>query len=110
MIGHYLLTLRPEQEARVLTIPFGGIDDPAPDCLVTAAESEISYVAALDHCGWAAQYDYAACQPAADGYWYSPGHRYEDLCKRFGTTRINRAIRSRILTNQLWRVLSQVAV
>jgi hypothetical protein len=33
----------------------------------------------------------------------SPAYRYEMLCLRFGSERVNRAIRNRILSNQFWR-------
>ena len=35
-----------------------------------------------------------------------PGFRYEELCERFGATRINAAIRNRILANRAHRILT----
>ena len=36
---------------------------------------------------------------------HSPAHQYELLCVRFGSERVNRAIRLRILSNQMWRAM-----
>ena len=105
MIGHYLLTLTPKQEDRVLTMPMGRapsfIADNGCRCLVGTVQD-------FDH-------DRARQEVLRlwDGYRQRPpgsrriyvGAWYDRLCARFGDQRINAAIRQRILTNRLWRTL-----
>lgn len=90
MIGHYLLTLTPEQESRVLTVSFGA---PAQKCL---------------------------CMVAGGGWWGAtrtefirnrnvPGDVYEQLIARFSIRRVNAAIRNRILSNRARRELAPVS-
>jgi len=100
MIGHYLLSLDVESEDAVLTGRFvGGHRRHGPDidgnlCLVeTAVGGSVT-----------------ATRPAA-GYilWRLeencvPFH-YDGLCERFGTARVNAAIRNRILSNRARRAL-----
>lgn len=103
MIGHYLLSLTPEQETRVLTQPFERVmftkrDDQkfAPAgcrCLVLTATDGADFLG--DH-----------GRPLK----YAPGFRYEDLAARFGEARVNAAIRNRILANQARRMLAGVTV
>ena len=109
MIGHYLLTLTPEQENRVLTMRMGptaqyvvynGLDDtPSCGCLK----------------GVVHDYDRGSAARDMVGRWYHSfglsdfvGIRYDDLCARFGVTRVNQAIRNRILSNRARRVLADV--
>ena len=131
MIGHYLLTLTPEQEERVLT----GVMLPFPDsdtsCLVQTAmgggveaaraakltsrdgssitqfihgrRSERSKPVYFHHTQ--NTYDrYRDSQPT------SVGTAYDNACWRFGTDRINAAIRYRILANIARRELAKQAV
>lgn len=101
MIGHYLLTLTPEQEDRVLTQPFepvlGPTINPEARCLLACATDGR---------------DFEGGQSGEPIYYTKahgiglPGFRYEYLCQRFSTTRVNVAIRNRILTNQARRILA----
>lgn len=104
MIGHYLLTLTPEQEERVLTRRM------APG----------SYTAAMEYLGPCLIGTACDAPKVFDGSraWYMAAprawrdntptveDRYDVLCWRFGTAKINRLIRDRILANQLRRSLA----
>lgn len=104
MIGHFLLQLTPEQEDRVLT-----------GKMVAAGSLEPGGCVMQVACG---QHDYA--QPGALAglwEWEGPsrhlrhvGYRYDFLCARFGTPRVNAAIRTRILSSRAQRVLSAPAL
>lgn len=106
MIGHYLLTLTPEQESRVLTRALEpqcedvrrGLGLPLRQllkgrrygcgCLIMVANQDTRW------------------DPEDE---YSPdivdvGMRYEDLCERFGPQVINAAIRDRVLSNRARRM------
>jgi hypothetical protein len=98
VIGHYLLTLTPEQEERVLTGVMGPIMGPAAlfgnRCLVVVAHDLPYYEPDLaPTCRWGSQF---------------VGLKYDDLCERFTTERVNAAIRNRILSNQARRALSVI--
>lgn len=107
MIGHWLLTLTPEREERLLTQIFAPMwHEPNSSCV---------------RCMVLVAMDWAIGNPAtgideADvrdrqsppGYNHSPGWRYEHLCERFGASRVNAAIRNRILSNRARRVLATV--
>jgi hypothetical protein len=98
MVGHYLLSLTPQQKDRLLTQPFepilphirriGG----SRQCMVFAATGRISW---SNHNSEYARND--------------AGYQYEYLCRRFGTVRINAAIRNRILANRACRVLHDIS-
>jgi len=100
MIGHYLLTLTPEKEARVLTQPFqrllqsrGAAPELPRDCrclVLTATDGAAMFGSCWGLENWQA----------------SPGYRYEDLAQRFGEARVNAAIRNRILAHQARRALT----
>jgi hypothetical protein len=101
MIGHYLLTLTPEQEGRVLTSKMAGYglnqyDWQREKCLVQAVHPHLSAVRAM-------------LGTSRNGF--VVGHRtcvakcYDWLCERFGNERVNRAIRNRVLSNQARRAL-----
>jgi hypothetical protein len=109
MIGHYLLTLCPEAEDAILTgrLEPGsyGIEDVR--CLV----------------GWACDVteDRSPFGSALGGYrpWHADTswrsgeaveNRFDNLCIRFGTERIGRVIRERILANRARRELQQPVV
>lgn len=121
MIGHYLLTLCPEAEDAILTgrLEPGsyGIEDVR--CLVgwacDATEKNTPNGDLLD--GDAGRPEHAHTQwrwREPDPYF--PGNmrtrfgasieeRFDDLCERFGTERIGRLIRDRILANRARRTL-----
>lgn len=97
MIGHFLLTLEPEQEERLLTGKMAGLLVLNPTdfakfggCLLQvvdgATEGPRKEIEDYDEVG-----GHVGCQ-------------YDDLCHRFGTDRIHVAIRNRILTNQARRL------
>jgi hypothetical protein len=98
MIGHYLLTLDVEQENRVLTNAMRPgayfADEYSGPCLVGVV------------CGgmhthlnaWMPQLSGDILPPTVE-------NKYDDLCRRFTTERINAAIRNRILANQARRTL-----
>ena len=109
MIGHYLLALTPDAEDDVLTgkLRPGSYGTETQRCLV----------------GWAADY----YLETDEGNGIHRGRRqfentqwgptsgnvevqFDELCSRFGTERIGKAIRNRILTNQARRALTQEAV
>ena len=103
MIGHYLLTLTPEQEDRVLTEAMSGRANGAYDsksrCLVEVAHG----------------FGFANWRFNPPNYMYHPKNRrvrcvsvgitYDLLCYRYGNERINAAIRNRILSNRVRREL-----
>jgi hypothetical protein len=98
MIGHYLLTLCPEAEHDVLTGKMrpGDYGCDTARCLVGWTADTTNETEGLGsrpqhaHTGWK---------------YYSVEDRYDTLCERFGTERINAAIRNRILSNQARRTL-----
>src|SRR6266576_7233850 len=104
MIGHYLLTLTAEQEDRVLTVAFGPVYGDAfleanyDGCLMCAVNNFRQWgpgcVLDLDETGQVAR-----------NRSREPGYVYEDLCERFGGSRVNAAIRNRILSNRARRTL-----
>lgn len=103
MIGHYLLTLTPEQEDRVLTTTF--------EPVWTDVRQELglpSHAPGIDpRCGCLTMTVEGTLRPNWDTYGQRghPGFVYEDTCLRFGFERINAAIRNRILSNRANRVL-----
>lgn len=120
MIGHYLLTLDTEAEDRVLTermdpgsYYFPNLDGGVQRCLVGVAAG----FTRVDNCTVPAE---AALAPRfvldMDPYWDkgfildSVEDRYDSLCERFTTERINRAIRARIWTNRGLRLAMQAPV
>jgi hypothetical protein len=110
MIGHYLLTLTPEQEDRVLTTPFGHhlgdehFGGGAAACLVMTVHRATGWVGAIEAMSVCAMEHATDC----DGtplHWHSPAIRYDALGLRFGEDRVNAAIRNRILSNKARREL-----
>ena len=101
MIGHYLMTLTPEQEDRLLTQMFGPIaKKQCGRCMVLVAmDLEFGHYAT-----GLTEYE-SRYSPSETIRAKSPGWRYEFLCERFGERRVNAAIRSRILANRASRVL-----
>jgi len=105
MIGHFLLTFTPDVEHDVLTRKMqpGAYEHPdGSACLVGVA---------------------AGIDPESDLYGHrrryflsgdwndtSIEYRYDCLCARFGTERVNRAIRNRVLANIARRTLIREAV
>src|SRR5882672_7532324 len=102
MVGHYLLTLTEEQEDRVLTQNFAPVATAAQicwGCLCMTASGDKN-----DKTGVHNPEELTRGNPFGR-VWRSPGWVYEYACMRFGVPRVNAAIRNRILTNRLWRML-----
>jgi hypothetical protein len=97
MIGHYLLTLTPEQEDRLLTLPLGRYDMGAGTrCIleITGGAEE----AGSDR--WLPKFHPRFIEWDA----WAVYERYDALSARFGD-RLIRAIRNRILSNRARRIL-----
>ena len=99
MIGKYLGGLSTKEEDRVLTLSFRPICGPGAltrtdrhCCLVMTA-------AGTKHWNPGDRWPRAAKRA---------GWKYEELCERFGTRRINAAVRNRILANRARRTLTAV--
>lgn len=126
MIGHYLLTLTPEQEDRVLTQQMLCYPDSESKCLVQTALGGGDSVRVAQATGWDGLCElvpihqnpprhYVAppffCRGLAEYLTYkgsrplSPALAYDQACWRFGHERVNAAIRNRILSNRARRVL-----
>ena len=103
MIGHYLLSLTPEQEERILTTmlaaaPCGAVNPNGTRCLLgvcydLGGPDELS-------AEW-----HALTRSRSDRRLLHIGVMFDNLCWRFGEPRINAAIRNRILANQARRAL-----
>jgi hypothetical protein len=127
MIGHYLLTLTPEQEDRILTRPMEGYRDGDPGenlCLLEIIGGGYDRFYQEDHPGIIEWRDFLCerVQEEIVAKWsawkgWEPGIRekpspfppavygqYDYLYKRFGE-RANAAIRNRILANRARREL-----
>jgi hypothetical protein len=111
MIGHYLLTLTPEQEGRALTTPMQGSprESSAQRCLVMVTDGlpyDGSLMASL---AWGVWFRVHSWERTAENPERMPcggvPARYDALCGRFGDERVNAAIRNRILSNQARRAL-----
>lgn len=112
MIGHYLLSLTPEQEDRVLTKHFEPMLEfyrdglatrefiGGPSCLVGTATNGTDVIG-VQQGEWG--HTAASHRPI-------PGVRYEWLVGRFGLARVNAAIRNRILANRARRTLQHQTV
>jgi hypothetical protein len=99
MIGHFLITLTPEEEDRVLTTE-----------MRPGAYNKGQY---LGPClvGTSLGID-AHWSHRTLNWWERPGNcsvenRYDAACKRFGRVVVNRVIRNRILANQVRRALQR---
>jgi len=97
MIGHFLSTLTPELEERVLTEelvpwPEGAIFS-MNRCLVVVASDGGLFLR-----GWPPE--------AMDGAVHGVARRFDALSRRFGALRVGAAIRTRILANQARRTLT----
>lgn len=102
MIGHYLLSLTEEQEDRLLTLRFG--PDSAHLMSRTTAMSMYNNANCLIGVAEQRGLNWAfACSPRMAGV----AARFDCLCAKFGTERIVGAIRNRILSNRVRRLLSQ---
>ena len=98
MVNHFLLTLTEEQEDRVLTgrlSPGEWSRQDGSRCLMGAVNPTTNHLFTCG--GWRG--DYQLCIPV----------RYDNLCRRFGSPRVNNAIRARILANRLRRALRGTA-
>lgn len=104
VIGHYLLTLTPAQEDRVLTQRMGRARGYVGDdcrCLVgTVLDLTEDTTGPESRHAWTEYY--------AGRHEYV-GNRYDRLVRRFGE-RVNAAIRNRILSNRARRTLQGVGV
>ena len=101
MVGHFLLTLTPGQEDRVLTRvmkPWANswIHDTGP-CLLQVIRRE----GGPGFVSWERPFCIAG---------NAVGPRYDMLCCRFGTPRINNTIRNRILSNRARRALQHAPI
>ncbi len=105
MIGHFLATLTPEQEDRILTGTMKGYSlpptvgemlDPAHFCLVQRADGQRLRAKVVR---WP-RFLVWGCDSAM--------MRYDDLYAKYGD-RINVMIRNRILRNRLWRTLKNTS-
>lgn len=96
MVGHYLLTLTPEQEDRVLTsrLVGGAFFARGGRCLIATVRDF--------------RYNADVRQGAIPLRESIPGIRFDMACRRFGEPRVNAAIRNRILANRARRVLTAV--
>ncbi len=106
MIGHFLLTLIAEQEDRVLTESFEPyVPEPyVPDLTTRRCVIDV----ALDRSANTTEAVYFPFRPGAP--WAQcglawVGRSYDRLCMRFGSPRVNAAIRNRILSNRARRIL-----
>jgi hypothetical protein len=105
MIGHYLLTLNEKQEDRVLTrkMRARGSSLQSIACLVITAQFRTDELAGCEARGKGL----LSRWPPQGGAVFPPVARHYDVaCDRFGTERVNSAIRNRILSNRARRVLS----
>ena len=101
MIGHYLLTLDVEQEDRVLTgkmTPF--IDSSFYE---TGEQCLVMLVWGVNHACDLPPNEVHRAGRREDAEWVT--NRYDDLGRRFGSERINAAIRNRVLSNRANRAL-----
>lgn len=109
MIGHFLLSLTPEQEDRVLTNMFSPIAHlPIGHCARCLVLTALGREKGASATGLTRAEDFD--NRRGDACDYSPGWRYEYACDRFGAPRVNAAIRNRILSNRARRALSGVGV
>jgi len=99
MIGHYLLSLTPVQEGRVLTRRFGPLMSSIADCDQCLVMAALGVDLFTNECARTEEL-HQLCQ--------LPAYRYEALCRRFTSERINAAIRNRILANQARRALRSI--
>jgi hypothetical protein len=100
MINHFLLTLTPDEEDRVLTTPMAGYRSMSEaGCLLDAlAGTARHYLRVRQHrTVWF--WPVGVRDPCS-----SVGERYDDLHRRYGA-RVNNAIRNRILANRARRNL-----
>ena len=99
IIGDFLDSLNDEQGNRLLTGPFAPLYSAArvrsglPPYRTAPCQCMVMAVRGLDT--WELGSPFKI-----------PGFRYEELCTRFGATRINAAIRNRILSNRARHILS----
>lgn len=126
MIGHYLMTLTPAQEDRLLTevlAPGGLVNVGGSRCLIGVAEdwryqegltppkslyeaivSMAIHIESHDKRTRLVSWGERLVHGVNEGT--SVPERFDKMCYRFGVPRITRAIRNRILTNQAWRALA----
>jgi hypothetical protein len=121
VIGHYLLTLTPEQEDRVLTQTLGAgrtYRDPVTGarCILGAvhygngsAGGVEGYVRAWCDCrAWGLRQSPLEANPEPNLFsWPNVPMAYDRLVERFGAARIANAIRNRILSNRARRALTE---
>jgi hypothetical protein len=108
MIGHYLLVLDKAAEDRVLTKKMGpgwyAVYGHEERCLIgTTCDAGPSGIRRVVHLH--RLYPGRRCPDGTRRG--SVEERYDDLCKRFGTERVNAAIRDRVLQNQARRALKR---
>lgn len=122
MIGHYLLTLTPEQEDRLLTetlAPGGLVNTGGRRCLLGVVEDwrlvegfttpGSAYEMIMNLAMHVKRHDERKrlIEWSNDSEVISVPERFDALCYRFHTPRITRAVRNRILSNQARRTLTR---
>jgi hypothetical protein len=107
VIGHYLLSLTPEQEDRVLTTVLRPRHWDAP-CLLGAIWP-VPRRDCLEGRRFAGMPSGGLHVWESDVERCSVPYQFDELCERFGLPRVTAAIRARILRNRLWRALAPVS-
>lgn len=103
MVGHFLNVLGPEAETRLLTEPLAPVE--------YVGQGQRCVVGCAFDLRWVGKELYP-CPETLPTLWrgsldLSVENRYDELCHRFGTARVNAAVRDRILRNQLYRTLGR---
>jgi hypothetical protein len=112
-IGHFLLTITPAEEERVLTSHLGSVMQSR--CLLQTMSGQHCALPGTRHFIEAVHAHGAQTRNYV--LWgrnlnitrrHHVGYQYDMLVDRFGLARVARAIRNRILANQARRVLAQI--
>ena len=113
MLGHFLLTITPAEEDRILTHQLGTVMESR--CLLQTMSGTHCALSGTRHLAEAMHAHGAECrnfvlwgrQP--HNLWqHHVGVRYDTLIDRFGVKRVGQAIRTRILANKARRLLRQI--
>lgn len=114
MIGHFLLTITPEEETLILEGKLGSVNENR--CLLqTMSKGGVSdvmrpgtrYAREVSH--WCGLFKDDSRAAVASFRRHHVGRCYDMLVHRFGVERVANAIRSRILTNQFRREMAQAS-
>jgi hypothetical protein len=115
MIGHYLLTLTADQEDRILTqhmVPGRKASEPRSRAKYMMDDGGRCLLGTAHDAWWeVAQWGFRS-RMRFFSQWLGlgVGDRFDDLCHRFGTARINTLIRNRVLSNRARRTLQSPGV